>query len=325
MSNRSLLLISTRPEDQAFAAEVAVTAELTLTTVGDAKAGAKVIDTESPSVILCDVSSAALYQQLETAIQETVGLFSDKINANAIYFISSENLEKVQYLVQSPLFGHFILRNYGDPKDAGSHFGRIVKSAQNERAFGLKQLLKEGAKVQAIKLQITTQKQDAVEAIKNYLLAAKFQSRMATVVANAVDELLMNAMFDAPTDDLGRTLFGSTARTAAIKLEGRHGVEMHVGYDGRYVAVSAIDLFGSLDKNKLLSHISKIYTDEEYKVKSSVAGAGIGLATVFRSGGSFLFVSEQRVRTEVTVFFRRTDSFREFKDQFKFLSTQFYF
>jgi hypothetical protein len=90
-------------------------------------------------------------------------------------------------------------------------------------------------------------------------------------------------------------------------------------------ALTAIDLFGSLDKNKLLSHISKIYTDEEYKVKTSVAGAGIGLATVFRSGGSFFFVSEARVRTEVTVFFKRTDSFREFKDQFKFLSTQFYF
>ena len=53
--------------------------------------------------------------------------------------------------------------------------------------------------------------------------------------------------------------------------------------------------------------------------------SGIGLATVFRSGGSFFFVSESRNRTEVTVFFRKLDSFRDFKDQFKFISTQFYF
>jgi hypothetical protein len=100
---------------------------------------------------------------------------------------------------------------------------------------------------------------------------------------------------------------------------------MNVGFDGVYVAISAVDHFGSLDKAKLLKHISRLYSDEEYKIKTAVAGAGIGLATVFRSGGSFYFVSENRVRTEVTVFFKKTDNFREFKDQFRFISTQFYF
>ena len=95
--------------------------------------------------------------------------------------------------------------------------------------------------------------------------------------------------------------------------------------NGIYEAGAASDLYGSLDKNRLLSHISKIYKEEEYRVRTAVAGAGIGLATVFRTGGSFFFVSEQGVRTEVTVFFKRTDNFREFKDQFRFISTQFYF
>ena len=325
MANKSLLLISGRSEDQAFATEVALSAGLSLQTVLDPKEGASILATDPPAVILCDVSNEKQYLAFENAIQDSVGLFSEQVNANTIHFLSSETLEKVQYLVQSPLFGHFIMRNYGDPKQSGAHYGRLVKAGMKDRAFGLKELLKEGAKIQTIKLQVTTQKQDAVEAVKNYLLAAKFQARMATVIANAVDELLMNAMFDAPADDLGRSLFNSTARTAVIKLEGRHGVEMVVGYDGEYVAVSAVDLFGSLDKNKLLSHISKIYTEEEYKVRTTGAGAGIGLASVFRSGGSFYFVSESRSRTEVTVFFKRTDNFREFKDQFRFLSTQFYF
>src|SRR5690606_20434015 len=117
------------------------------------------------------------------------------------------------------------------------------------------------AKVQLVKLQLSTQKQDAVEAIKNYLIAAKFQSRMATVIANAVDELLMNAIFDAPVDDLGRPTHATTSRATQIQLEGPHAVEMQVGFDGKYVGITAIDMFGSLDKAKLLTHISKIYTD----------------------------------------------------------------
>jgi hypothetical protein len=320
-----MLLISARAEDQAFAAEVAISAGLTLQCVADPLEGAAVIAKEDIAIILVDASTEQQYQTFENAIQESVGMFSDKINSNAIHFLSSDDLERVQYLVQSPLFGHFILRNYKDPKEAGEHYGRIVKATLAKRAFGLENLLKPGSKVQIIKLSLSSQKHNAIEAVKAYLLAAKFQSRMATVVANAVDELLMNAMFDAPVDNLGRPTLSSTPRNTVLKLEEQSSVEMHVGYDGQYVAISAVDSYGSLDKVKLFTHISKIYTQEEYKIKTSVAGAGIGLATVFRSGGSFFFVSESRLRTEVVVFFRKADNFRNFKDQFRFISTQFYF
>jgi hypothetical protein len=322
---KNLLLISTRPEDQAFAAEVATIAGLTLRQANTAAEGAGIIARDEPVVIFVDAPSEAQYQVFENAVQESVGLFSDKINSNAIHFLSSSDLSEVKYLIQSPLFGHFINRNYQDPKESGQHYGRVVAASLMERSFGLSHLLKPGTKIQVVKLSLTSQKQNAVEAIKAYLLAAKFQSRMCAVVANAVDELLMNAMFDAPIDDLGKPTLSATPRSTVIKLEGKHQVEMHVGYDGKYVGVSAVDYFGSLDKQKLLSHISKIYDKEEYKVRTVVAGAGIGLATVFRSGGSFFFVSESRMKTEVTVFFKRTDNFREFKDQFRFISTQFYF
>jgi hypothetical protein len=323
----TIILISARPDDQAFGASVAATAQAELRVEPDPIKAAKLLlgGSGEGTVIMADVSSEEIYKNFENAIQDTIGLLADRVNANAIHFLSSDPLEKVQYLVQSPLFGHFVLRHYGDPKAAGEHYGRIISATLANRAFGLKKLLKDGAKTQIVKLQVTSQKQDAVEAIKNYLLAVKFQSRMATTIANSVDEILMNAMFDAPTDDLGRPLYSLTARTTVIKLEAKAAVEMHVGFDGEYVGITALDNFGSLDKVKLLSHISKIYTEEEYKVRSSVAGAGIGLATVFRSGGSFFFVSESRHRTEVTVFFKRTDNFREFRDQFRFLSTQFYF
>lgn len=324
MSNL-LLLISTRPEDLAFAQGVATTAAMSLQCVPTAAEGARVLAENSPKAVLVDSSTEELYQSFESAVQEAVGLFSEKVDPNAIHFLTGEPLEKSSYLIQSPLFGNFVLRAFADPVEDGKYYGQIVRATLLQRAFGLENLLRPGSKIQTVKLQSSMQKQGAVEAIRNYLLAARFQSRMAGIIANAVDEILMNAIFDAPVDELGRQRFSSLARSTAIKLEGRHVVEAQIGFDGSCVGITAVDNFGSLDKGKLMSHLSKAYRTEEYKVKTSVAGAGIGLATVFRSGGSFLFASEKEMHTEVTVLFRRAENFRKFREQFRFIASQFYF
>lgn len=322
---KTLLVLSDKAEDQEFAAGVASQAGLSLSEMNDPGEAADFINENDSPVVFVDSSTRELYQEFENAIQDKIGLFSDKINSNLIHYISAEDLQEVNYLLQSPIFGHYISRSYGSPQEAGSRYGLIVKASLQERVFGLKSLLGEKAKIQVVPFSSTKQKQQGVEAVKNYLLAAKFKARMASTIANAVDELLMNAMFDAPVDELGKPLYSTTPRNAEIQLVDKSAVEMQVGYDGRYAAIMAIDQFGSLDKAKLFSHISKRYVEEEYKVRTSTAGAGIGLATIFRSGGSFLFASEKGQRTEVTVFFQRTDNFREFKDQFRFISTQFYF
>ena len=108
----TLLLISELPEDKVFAAEVAVTAGLSLKIVGSAAEGASVIAQEDGVVLLADVSTEKQYLALESALQSQVGLFSDKVNPNRIHFMTSAELEKVQYLVQSPFFGQFLLRNF---------------------------------------------------------------------------------------------------------------------------------------------------------------------------------------------------------------------
>jgi hypothetical protein len=201
---KTLLLISDRPEDTAFATQIAITAKISLKTVKTAKDGAALIAQEEPLLVIADVSTPDEYQAFETAIQESVGLFSEKVNSNHLHFLSSEELENIPYLIQSPLFGSYILRKFKDPAESGEHYGRIIKSSFGEKSWGLVPLLKPGTRVQTVSLSSSSQKNDAVEAVRAYLVAAKFAPRMATAVANAVDELILNAIFDAPVDDLGK-------------------------------------------------------------------------------------------------------------------------
>ena len=124
MAAKRLLLISQRPEDKAFAAEVAAEAGLDLLLADGPDKGAELINSQEPTVIFVDVSSEEQFKTFEAAIQEKVGLFSDKINVNAIHFLSSSDLTEVSYLIQSPIFGHFLFRNYGDVRISGPHYGR---------------------------------------------------------------------------------------------------------------------------------------------------------------------------------------------------------
>lgn len=322
---KTLLLISENAQDLEFAQRVSKIAELDLKAVKTANQAIDLIKDDNTAVIFTDISTESLYRKFEELIDTEIGLFSDKINPNAIHFISGSPLEKNPYAAESPLFGHYVSRNYKNPVEAGDHYGRFVKIMTSGRPFGLEKLLGKNASVQTKILTNSLQKQPAVEAVKGYLVKAKFQSRTVGVIANAVDEILMNAIFDAPTDPAGKPLYSTTLRTAQFELNARQTVQMQIGFDGKYVAITARDLFGSLEKKKLLNHISKTYIEEEYKVKNAVAGAGIGLATIFQSGGSFIFLSDAQEMTEVTVLFKRCDNFREFREQFNFISTQFYF
>lgn len=324
MPTPSLILISSRDEDQKFAGEVAVGAGLSLKACSSPKEGVRLIEEEAPQLVFVDASGEKEYLSFEQAVHETIGLFSDKLNPNHLHFIYSGNLSRSQYLVKSPLFGNAFDRSYGDFKYPGALFAKLVKAQIKNDVFGLQSILGKEAKIQSIRFQRTGQKQDAVDAVRSLAAQLKFQGRAASTIANAVDEVIMNAMFDAPVDATGKRLYSATLRSTDMPLPVDKGVVLQVGYDGVYFAIAVSDQYGSIDKTTLMDHLSRSYADEDYKVKHATASAGLGLATLFSSGGSLHVACESGARSEVTLFYRRTESYREFKNQFQFLSTQFY-
>ncbi len=324
---KALILYSSRAEDQQFAMTIAEMTGLEYVHTPELKGAIDAILNYDIGALIIDASYDEKFFHFEKSLEEKVGLFSEKVNTNLFHFLASEDLESINHLTQSSIFGNFILRKYRTPeaaKNAGKRYAYVVRASQKDRAFGLKNFFGENSQIQTVKLKSASQKQHVVEAIRSYLVKAKYPSRMANVIANAVDELVMNAIFTAPVNELGQKTYDKTPRDSEFQLEGKQQVEVTVAFDGSQVGISATDLFGAIDKEKLIYHLSTVYTDESYKIRSSIAGAGIGLATTFRSGGSLLFVCEKNSKTEVAVVFERFDNYREFKDQFRYIAIQYY-
>jgi hypothetical protein len=320
----TLLLISSRLEDQAFANDVARLAKLRLLVVDDPNLGVEAIQKGEVATIWVGVNDQDEYLRFEKMIDKNFGIFSDKISPNSIHYLSPPDLQSLGFLVQSPLFGNFVTTKFNPVLESATHYAKIIEMTLAPRAFDIQKTFGTHGKLETINFDNTRQKQSGVEKVKEYLLRHDFKSRMADIISNSVDELIMNAMFDAPIDERGRRIYSRTPRDTEIELNAKQKVQLNYGVINGHAVVNVVDLFGSLNKAELFNRMAKRYVEEEYKVVNSYAGAGIGLATVFRSGGSFLFVSEPGVRTEVTVFFKKTDNFKDFKDQFRFISTQFY-
>ena len=158
--SKSLILVSTLPEDQEFAAEAAVTAGLTLSVAPGAEEAVEKMLEQPRSVIMVDSSDESKYRAFESFVQKKIGLFSDNVSANRMHFISQSDLQDVGYLFKSPIFGHYIMRNYGDPKVAGRRYGYLLKGTLEERAFELKNLLPGETRIQKVTFQSTSQKQE---------------------------------------------------------------------------------------------------------------------------------------------------------------------
>lgn len=321
---KTILLISDRAEDASFLAEVSQVNGCKVHIVPDAKKAVDFIAAEDCTAIFMDLDQAKVLSEFEMEAQKRFGLFSDRVQPQKFHFISDHPLHENRSSIQSPFFGSFYQRPESDLEINANFYARFVQASEQMSTHDLKHFMNEKGAVQEVTLTETDQKQEAAEAVRQYLIKGQVPARVANIVANTVDELLMNALFDAPCDEFGKPLFTSTARDTSRKLASNELVKMSIGFDGFFVGISVTDQYGSVDRARLLSHVSMNYKNREYMIKQGQAGAGLGLANILQSGGSLIFHCESGAKTEVTLLYRVFPSYRNFKSQFRFFSAKFY-
>lgn len=101
-------------------------------------------------------------------------------------------------------------------------------------------------------------------------------SRYRAPLEQCIDEMLMNALYDAPVGARGERLFaGVPARVRITKRTEQHAV-VRYACDGARFAVAVRDAFGSLERGTVLRHLLK-GLHAVHKVDRRAGGAGLGL------------------------------------------------
>ncbi len=158
--------------------------------------------------------------------------------------------------------------------------------------FGAEKYLLWGSELHATTVTRASQRTHIVSELAEQVRARGQTARAASMAMLVTDELLSNAVHNAPVDEHGIHYRADLARDRELELDARHEVVLRWGCDGRYLAIEVTDPFGSLDRDTALAALV------QHEVKDG-AGAGMGLALTYRSCDHLVFNLAPGTRTQV--------------------------
>jgi hypothetical protein len=125
-------------------------------------------------------------------------------------------------------------------------------------------------------------------------------------IETAADELMLNAVYDAPRDERGKTLHADIDRRTPVVLAAQAQVRVRWGCDGRTFAVSVADRFGALERATVSEHIQRLLDARSPRLgrsgagQQSTGGAGLGLVLTYTAANTLALQVSRGRFTEAT-------------------------
>jgi len=213
--------------------------------------------------------------------------------------LSQQSLGEVHpYLADLRYFTNFIAKG---PRNSLSNstdlLGTVAKIVYND-IFGVKKYLAWGAATQSFHLRDSHIRRDYVEHVKEWAESLGLRSSIVKRVEILTEELLMNAIYDAPVDEKGQRLYNHKTRTERVVLPVMQAACLEFGSDGRRVAISVTDPFGSITRDLVLKALSRCFSQRDINHLGESGGAGLGLYFCYKHVDSLIINLDPMQRTE---------------------------
>ena len=241
---------------------------------------------------------------------QAVGLMLSKASrSDRVFALSDTAAYKLGHLANfhRHVFNHHICRR--DDEDSLGIYGRLMKAAQSGKPFGLETFIEKGTGRQVIQLKNSSQRRLAVEALQKYLVKRHLAPRLAVKVAQAADELLLNAIFDAPLDAAGKNYRSDNDRSSEFEFTEKEQVTLELLSNSECVGICIHDKFGSAQVDALLSVFQ--YPD---------ATDSWDLRKVLETGVSLIYSICPGVSSEAILLFPKSRNYIDLKRKFRFFS-----
>ncbi|NJM91133.1 MAG: hypothetical protein HC863_02440, partial [Myxococcales bacterium] len=164
--------------------------------------------------------------------------------------------------------------------------------------FGLEKMVPWGTKIHSTLVGDYQEKSLCIAQISEFAEMMGVRRKYRESIEQSVDEMLMNALYDAPVDEQGRSIFSEIPTKTRISLRVEQKVVVQYTCDGKSFAVSVRDAFGTLERSTILQYLHKCLHAEQ-QIDRKTGGAGLGLYLIANNCSQILFNVLPGVATEV--------------------------
>lgn len=171
--------------------------------------------------------------------------------------------------------------------------------------FGIEKYLPVATPVHYIRLRDFAGRGAAVDTIGAFVEGHRVRRPVRAAIAQVCEELLMNALYDAPIDRAGRALFAEVEPAARVAIPSPSPVSVRYAITETQVTLAVRDRFGRLAKRTMVETIAKCVSASSPQIDRKTYGAGLGLYFVANAACVYVVNVAHGVATEVICQFDR--------------------
>lgn len=170
--------------------------------------------------------------------------------------------------------------------------------------FGLEKVVPWGTKVYSTLVGDYQEKSICISQLSEFAASMGVRRKYREAIEQVADELLMNALYDAPVDEQGNQVFAEIDPHDRTESRSPKPVSIRYAATDSMFAVAVRDRFGRLAKNTILAYINKCLHGSQ-QIDRKAYGAGLGLYLVANAAASYIVNVAYNIATEVVCTFDR--------------------
>jgi hypothetical protein len=190
----------------------------------------------------------------------------------------------------------------GDELEDGVHV--TAQKLLTGDIFGIEKYLPPGTPVHYERIRDFEGRGRAIQTVLDFAEQSKMRRQVRSAIGQVCEELLMNALYDAPVDAEGKQVFADIDPHDRTKTKSPRPVSIRYAASEDGFAVAVRDRFGRLAKNTILSYIEKCLHSPD-QIDRKTYGAGLGLYLVANAAATYVVNVAYGVATEVVCTFDR--------------------
>ncbi|HEY3354417.1 MAG TPA: PEGA domain-containing protein [Polyangia bacterium] len=221
-----------------------------------------------------------------------------KENTKLVVVIPAADLPHMVRIVKDPRVNNVLV---GDDLQAATLSGIATRVLHGD-VFGVEKMMPWGVRIYSMLVGDYQEKSVAIAAISDFAGAMGVRRKYRESIEQAMDELLMNALYDAPVDQGGKPMFTEVPTKTRLSLRLEQKALVQYACDGDTFAVSVRDPYGTLTKETVVKFLEKCLTQKD-QIDRKIGGAGLGFYIIANAASQFAINSYPGVATECVVTF----------------------